>query len=103
MKFAHFRTIVVGFYNTVDLFGGSHDIGQRSVMVHKVDQGSNELAHIGFHEIRSGVDLRRQIGKVRSNDLIEITMLVSSVEILQTVGEQAESTADIYASGFHGL
>jgi len=87
----------------VDLFGGSHDIGQRSVMVHKVDQGSNELAHIGFHEIRSGVDLRRQIGKVRSNDLIEITMLVSSVEILQTVGEQAESTADIYASGFHGL
>ena len=103
MKFAHFRTIVVGFYNTVDLFGGSHDIGQRSVMVHKVDQGSNELAHIGFHEIRSGVDLRRQLGKVRSNDLIEITMLVSSVEILQTVGEQAESTADIYASGFHGL
>ena len=103
MKFAHFRTIVVGFYNTVDLFGGSHDIRQRSVMVHKVDQGSNELAHIGFHEIRSGVDLRRQIGKVRSNDLIEITMLVSSVEILQTVGEQAESTADIYASGFHGL
>ena len=103
MKFAHFRTIIVGFYNTVDLFGGSHDIGQRSVMVHKVDQGSNELAHIGFHEIRSGVDLRRQIGKVRSNDLIEITMLVSSVEILQTVGEQAESTADIYASGFHGL
>ena len=87
MKFAHFRTIVVGFYDTVDLFGGSHDIGQRSVMVHKVDQGSNELAHIGFHEIRSGVDLRRQIGKVRSNDLIEITMLVSSVEILQTVGE----------------
>ena len=59
MKFAHFRTIVVGFYDTVDLFGGSHDIGQRSVMVHKVDQGSNELAHIGFHEIRSGVDLRR--------------------------------------------
>ena len=103
MKFAHFRTIVVGFYNTVDLFGGSHDIGQRSVMVHKVDQGSNELAHIGFHEIRSGVDLRRQIGKVRSNDLIEITMLVSSVEILQTVGEQAESTADLYASGVHGL
>ena len=103
MKFAHFRTIIVGFYNTVDLFGGSHDIGQRSVMVHKVDQGSNELAHIGFHEIRSGVDLRRQIGKVRSNDLIEITMLVSSVEILQTVGEQAESTSDIYASGFHGL
>ena len=44
MKFAHFRTIIVGFYNTVDLFGGSHDIGQRSVMVHKVDQGSNELA-----------------------------------------------------------
>ena len=103
MKFAHFRTIVVGFYNTVDLFGGSHDIGQRSVMVHKVDQGSNELAHIGFHEIRSGVDLRRRLSNKRSNDLIEITMLVSSVEILQTVGEQAESTADIYASGFHGL
>ena len=40
-----YKRKVVGFYNTVDLFGGSHDIGQRSVMVHKVDQGSNALAH----------------------------------------------------------
>ena len=32
MKFAHFRTIVVGFYDTVDLFGGSHDIGQLKVL-----------------------------------------------------------------------
>ena len=103
MKFAHFRTIVVGFYDTVDLFGGSHDIGQRSVMVHKVDQGSNELAHIGFHEIRSGVDLGGRLGKKSSKDLIESAMLVSNVETRQTVAEQAESTADIYASGFHGL
>ena len=61
MKFAHFRTIVVGFYNTVDLFGGSHDIGQRSVMVHKVNQGSDELAHICFDEIRSGIKLRGKV------------------------------------------
>ena len=103
MKFIHIFSAVVCLYNTMNLVGSGHDVRQRSVMVHKVDQGSNEFTHIGFYEIRSGVDLGRQLSIERSNDLIEITMRVSSVEILQTVGEQAESTADIYASGFHGL
>lgn len=103
MELVHFLAVIISFYDTVDLLCGGHDIGQRSVMIHKVDQGSNKFAHVSFHEIRSVVNFRRQIGKVCGNDLIEITMFVSSIEILQAVGEQTKGTADVDASRMHGL
>ena len=103
MELVHVLAVVVGVHNTVDLLSGSHDIGQRSIMVHEVDQGSNELTHVCFNKVRSCIDFGRQIGKIRSDDLIKIAMLVSSIEILQTIGEQTKGTADIYASGIHCL
>ena len=72
----------------MNLVGSGHDVRQRSVMVHKVDQGSDEFAHIRFYKVRSGIDLGRQVGKICSNYFIEITMLISCIEILQTIGEQ---------------
>ena len=103
MKFVHFSEVVVCFHDAVDLFGGGHDVGKRGVMVHKVDQGSNKFAHIGFYEIRSGLDFGGQISEICSNDLIEVPMLISSIEVLQPIGEQAESTTDINSSCIHGF
>ena len=103
MKFIHIFSAVVCLYNTMNLVGSGHDVRQRSVMVHKVDQGSNEFAHIGFYEIRSGVDFGGQISEICSNDLIEVPMIISSIEVLQPIGEQTESTTDLNSSCIHGF
>ena len=70
-------------------------------MIHKINQGGNKFAHIRLDKVRSCVELRRQISKVGSNNLVEISFFISFVKSLQTICKQAESTTDKDPTGIH--
>ena len=72
-------------------------------MVHEIDQGSDELAHICFNEIRLFINLGRKISQISGNNLIEISLFISLIKALQAFREQTECTADKYTSCFHSL
>ena len=64
----------------MDLFSGGEGIVQGDIMIHEVDQGGNELAHLGFHKVRSCVELRGKIGQIRGDNLVKIPLLEGFVE-----------------------
>ena len=72
-------------------------------MVHEVDQGGHELAHVRLDEIGPAVKHRGQVGEVRGDHLVEVPLLIGLIEGLQAVCEQPEGTADKDPLGVHFL
>ncbi len=87
----------------MDFVRGSERVVQGGVMVHEVDQGSHELAHVRLDEIGPGVKHRREVRQVCSHHFVEMPLLVGFIEGLQAIGEQPEGTADEDAPGVHLL
>lgn len=72
-------------------------------MVHKVDEGSGKFAHVGFDKVGPVVQLGGQICQVSSDDLIKISLFVSLVKGLQSVGKETEGAADEDSARIHTL
>ncbi len=72
-------------------------------MIHKVDDGGQELAHVGFQIIRLLPQHGRLVAQVGGDDPVEVAFLVSLVESCKTVCKKAEGTADEHSFGVHFL
>ena len=99
----YLRAAVVGFQNAVYFISCRHDVRKGNVVVHKINEGSDKLAHIGFDKIRSCVKLGRQIGEVCRHDLVKVPRFICGVKGFQPVCEKTKGAADEYAAGIHFL
>lgn len=72
-------------------------------MVHKVDDGCDELAHIRLYVVGFFLKFRRLVAEVRRHDPVKVALFVGGVEGGEPVREQPESTADKDTLGVHFL
>lgn len=99
---AHFAAIILR-ENLMDLVRGRVDVSHGGVVVHKVDDGCDELAHIRLYVVGLFHKLRRLIAEVCRHNPIKVTVFVSGVKGGEPVREQPERTADKDAFGVHFL
>ena len=98
-----FFPVIVSGQDFIDFFRRSHNVGHGNVMIHKINDGCQELAHIGLGIIGPGVKLRRLIGEVGGDYPVEPAVFIGLVEGLKAIGEQSEGTADENTLGIHFL
>ncbi len=72
-------------------------------MVHKVDDGCDELAHIRLYVVGLFHKLRRLVTEVCCHNPIKVAIFVGGVKGGEPVSEQPEGTADKDPLGVHFL
>ena len=70
--------------------------GNRNIMVKGIDNQCQELAHIRSGKIGSFIEFRRKISQVRSDDAIDISLLIIFIKDFKSFCEQTEGSADEY-------
>ena len=65
-------------------------------MVQGINDKRKELAHVRRDKIRFVVQLRREIGQVRGDHFIDITLFIVFIKFIKTVREKTECGADEY-------
>lgn len=98
-----FFPVIVSGQDFIDFFRRRHYVGHGNIMVHEVDDRSQEFTHIRFRIIRPGVYLRRLVGEICGDYPVEPAVFIRLVKGFQSVGEQAEGTADEDAFCIHFL
>ena len=101
LKGVFFPVVVFG-QKFLDFVGRGGYIGHRGIVVHEVDNGSKEFAHVGFYIIRAFQKFRG-LGQVCGDYFIEITFFIGFIKGFEAIGKQAESAADEYSFGVHGF
>lgn len=99
---AHFAVIIL-CKNLVDLVRGRVNIRHGGVVVHKVNDGCDELTHIRLYVVGLFLKLRRLIAEVRGHNPVEVAVFVGGVKGGEPVRKQPESTADKDPFGVHFL
>lgn len=49
-------------------------------MVHKIDDGGQKFAHVGFYVVGAVVKLRNPVGKIGGHYLVEIAFFVGFIK-----------------------
>ena len=99
----HVGAVVIGLQDVVDLIRGRANACHGNVVIREVNDGSNEFTHVSLHKIRSCVELGRQIGEIRRDHLVKISLFVSLIKSIQTIREESKGGADEYSSCIHGF
>ena len=72
--------VIVSGQDFIDFSVGVITMGHGNVMIHKINDGCQELAHIGLGIIGPGVKLRRLIGEVGGDYPVEPAVFIGLVE-----------------------
>ena len=72
-------------------------------MVHEVDDGCQELAHVRFDVVRAGEQFGNLVGEVGGDYLVEPSLFIGFVECSHAVCEQTEGRTDEDTSCVHLL
>ena len=75
-----FLPVIVAGQKFPYFFGGSIDVGHGRIMVHKIDDGGQKFAHVGFYVVGAVVKLRNPVGKIGGHYLVEIAFFVGFIK-----------------------
>ena len=90
--FLNFFAAVIPCHGFLDPLIWRQDAADGAVMVQSVDHQCDIFAHITVDIIRTRKKLRCLIDQVGSQDGIDDALFISFVELVHTVGKQAESS-----------
>ena len=78
---------IIAVQSAADLIGRGVHVFHGYIMVHKIDDGGNKLAHVGLQIIGPGFKFRRMIVEIGGDQSLKVALFVSLVKGLNTVGK----------------
>ncbi len=87
-------TVIIAVQNTVNLIGRRVHICHGGIMVHKINDGRQEFAHIRFNVIRTGFQFRNPVRQVSGYNSVKTALFIGFVKAGKTFRKKSESTED---------